>query len=102
MADMVNNPSHYNREGAMETIEEMILLFGIEETKSFCKLNAWKYRARALYKNKEEDMQKSDWYLKKYKQLSQNHTDVANMSLNDNSFYFKNNFYFKQIKTNNE
>jgi hypothetical protein len=65
----VDHPNHYNREGAMETIDEMLLLFGVEEVKSFCKLNAWKYRSRALYKNKEEDMSKSDWYLNKYKEL---------------------------------
>jgi hypothetical protein len=67
----VNHPNHYNREGAMETIDEMILLFGVEETKSFCKLNAWKYRSRAMYKNKEEDMAKSDWYINKYKELDE-------------------------------
>lgn len=67
--DMINRPPHYNREGAMETIDEMVLIFGIEETMSYCKLNAWKYRARALMKNGEEDLKKSDWYLKKYKEL---------------------------------
>ena len=44
--DAVNHPSHYCREGSMECIDEMILLFG-----------------------KEEDMQKSDWYINKYKEL---------------------------------
>ena len=67
--DAVNHPSHYCREGSMECIDEMILLFGNEEVKSFCKLNAWKYRKRALYKNGEEDMRKSDWYINKYKEL---------------------------------
>ena len=65
------NPAHYSREGAMETIDEMILIFGKEEVKSFCKLNAWKYRARALSKNGEEDMQKSDWYPQKFKELNE-------------------------------
>lgn len=68
--DAVNHPSHYCQEGSMECIDEMILLFGAAETMSFCKLNAWKYRKRALYKNGEEDMKKSDWYLAKYKELS--------------------------------
>lgn len=67
--DNVNRPAHYTREGAMETIDEMELLFGIQETKVFCKLNAWKYRARAMYKNGEEDIKKSDWYINKYKEL---------------------------------
>ena len=69
--DMVNHPSHYNREGAMETIDEMQLIFGSIATMNYCLLNAWKYRARALYKNKEEDLQKSDWYLRKYKELKE-------------------------------
>lgn len=47
----------------------MILIFGIKETKVYCKLNAWKYRARALMKNGLEDLKKSDWYLKKYREL---------------------------------
>ncbi len=68
--DAVNHPSHYCRDGAMECIDEMILLFGEEETKSYCKLNAWKYRTRAPYKgNMEQDMKKSDWYIRKYKEL---------------------------------
>lgn len=69
MSENVNHPAHYNREGAMECIDEMILLFGVEETKSFCKLNAWKYRERAINKNGEEDLKKSDWYIAKYKEL---------------------------------
>lgn len=70
MYDNVNNPKHYTgREGAMETIDEMILLFGRQAVMHFCKCNAWKYRARAMYKNGEEDLKKSDWYLAKYKEL---------------------------------
>ena len=70
----VQHPKHYNREGAMECIDEMILIFGIEETKAFCKLNAWKYRYRAADKNGIEDLKKSDWYMKKYKELTQSCT----------------------------
>ena len=67
--DMVNHPSHYCREGAMECIDEMILVFGKEAVKHFCLCNAWKYRYRASDKNGEEDIKKSDWYLKKYEAL---------------------------------
>ena len=67
--DMVNHPSHYNREGAMETIDEMEVLFGAEATFEFCRLNAWKYRARANAKNGKEDMEKSDWYIRKAAEL---------------------------------
>lgn len=68
--EAVNHPEHYNREGAMECIDEMILVFGVEETAIFCKLNAYKYRYRAGAKgDPTEDMKKSDWYMKKYTEL---------------------------------
>ena len=66
--DMVNNPPHYTQ-GGMETIDEMVLIFGKEAVANFCICNAWKYRARALYKNKDEDMKKSYYYINKYKEL---------------------------------
>ena len=65
----VEHPKHYNREGGMECIDEMLLLFGYKETMIFCKLNAWKYRYRAADKNGIEDLKKSDWYLQKYSEL---------------------------------
>lgn len=65
----VDHPSHYNREGGMECIEEMELIFGRRAVISFCLLNAWKYRYRAADKNGVEDIKKSDWYLAKYKEL---------------------------------
>lgn len=65
----VNHPKHYGREGAMECIDEMILVFGVEATMNFCLLNAWKYRYRAADKNGAEDMEKSDWYMTKYAEL---------------------------------
>lgn len=69
--DVVNHPNHYCREGAMECIDEMLLLFGKEAVMHFCLLNAWKYRARALHKNGEQDLQKSDWYIWKYQELKE-------------------------------
>ena len=66
--DMVNHPPHYTQ-GGMECIDEMIMIFGKQAVRSFCLCNAWKYRKRALYKNGQEDMDKSNWYLNKYKEL---------------------------------
>lgn len=66
--DMVNEPPHY--EHGMECIDEMILVFGREAAMNFCLLNCWKYRYRAPYKGDvEENMEKSRWYLNKYKEL---------------------------------
>jgi hypothetical protein len=68
--ETVNHPGHYNREGAMECLDEMVLVFGVEATMHFCLLNAWKYRYRAADKNGIEDLKKSDWYLKEYSRLA--------------------------------
>lgn len=67
--DNVNHPKHYGREGAMECIDEMVLVFGKDAVMEFCLCNAWKYRYRAADKNGAEDLAKSDWYMKKYKEL---------------------------------
>lgn len=69
--DPVNRPKHYNRDGAMESIDEMVLVFGPEAVMHFCLCNAWKYRYRANAKNGEEDLKKSDWYMRKYKELKE-------------------------------
>lgn len=65
--DAVNHPSHY--EHGIECIDEMVLLYGVMETMSFCKLNSHKYRKRALDKGGREDIDKSDWYMKEYAYL---------------------------------
>ena len=44
--------------------DEMILVFGKEAVKDFCKCNAWKYRYREGMKgSKEEDLKKAKNYL---------------------------------------
>ena len=67
--DVIHRPSHYNREGAMESINEMILVFGKEAVKHFCLCNIWKYRYRAADKNGSEDIRKSDEYMRIYERL---------------------------------
>ena len=70
--DMVSRPRHYNREGAIECIDEMVLVFGEEATANFCLLNCWKYRYRSGMKdNGFADIEKSDWYMRKYKELKE-------------------------------
>lgn len=71
IADNVNHPSHYNRDGAMECIDEMLLLFGFEAVKYFCLCNIFKYRYRASDKNGLDDLKKSDWYVAKYKEIEE-------------------------------
>lgn len=67
--DMVNHPPHYNRDGAMECIDEMINVFGKDIVACFCLCNVWKYRYRASDKGHKEDLSKSDYYMDKYKEL---------------------------------
>lgn len=63
--EMVSHPAHYNM-NSVECIHEMILLYGVEETKSFCKLNIHKYRTRSNYKGGDEDTKKADFYMVEY------------------------------------
>ena len=77
MKETINHPDHYTREGALECIDEMLLIFGEEAVMNFCLLNSWKYRYRAADKNGEEDLKKSDWYLAKYKELKEKNTIAA-------------------------
>lgn len=71
----VDHPDHYNREGAIECIDEMVEVFGVAAVRYFCLLNVWKYRFRAAEKNGAEDLKKSDWYMKKYIELKGNDED---------------------------
>ena len=68
--DVVNHPSHYNN-GSMECIDEMTLIFGKEAVMHFCVCNAWKYRYRSNAKNGQEDLDKANWYINKYKELKE-------------------------------
>lgn len=65
--DTVNHPSHYTT--GMECIDEMVLVFGEATVADFCLCNVWKYRKRALHKNGQEDLDKADWYMNKFKEL---------------------------------
>lgn len=65
----VNHPDHYNTH-AMECIDELEIVFGIDAVIDFCKCNAWKYRYRAGNKDDiKQDLAKSDWYINKAKEL---------------------------------
>lgn len=70
--NMVDHPRHYNRENAIECIDEMEMIYGTEALMHFCLLSAHKYRYRTGLKNNGfEDIEKSDWYMKKYKELKE-------------------------------
>lgn len=59
----VDHPSHYNKPGRKECIEEMLDLFGPEAVYWFCTLNAYKYEYRAGEKGPADtDLNKAVWY----------------------------------------
>lgn len=65
MSELVNHPSHYNKSGRKECIEEMLEKYGKTATASFCLLNAYKYLYRAGDKDnnsEEQDRNKAKWY----------------------------------------
>lgn len=69
----VNHPKHYNNYD-VEVIDMMERVFGKEETATFCKLNAFKYRMRAGTKPGQpsgKDLDKERWYLDKAQELGQ-------------------------------
>ena len=66
----VNKQSHYNLY-PIEVIDMMISIFGTEKVKTFCVLNAFKYRMRlALKDDINQDLAKEKWYLEKAKELN--------------------------------
>lgn len=65
--DNVNNPKHY--QGKHGCIEEMIVLFGIEDVKAFCRCNVYKYRYRSEQKNGKQDIEKAEKYVDILKEL---------------------------------
>lgn len=68
--EQVNHPQHYTTYD-VETLDMMIRIWGVQETISFCKLNAFKYRMRAGHKdNAQQDIDKALWYENKMKELS--------------------------------
>lgn len=68
--DNVNHPIHYDT-GKFECIDVMLETQGVEAVKNFCICNAFKYLYRRKSKNGLEDIKKSEWYIKKYIELSE-------------------------------
>lgn len=64
VCESVNHPAHYNN-GLYECIDLMREIYGDEMVRSFCILNAYKYRFRAGKKQgaaAQSDIAKAEWY----------------------------------------
>ena len=62
--DNVNNPAHYGK-GKIECIDYIQDFLTTEEYIGYLRGNIAKYLHRWRYKNKQEDLLKSQWYLKR-------------------------------------
>ena len=69
-SEEINHPDRYAN-GKYECIDVMVDVFGVEATKTFCKLNAFKYLWREERKNGLQDVKKTAWYINKYIELSE-------------------------------
>lgn len=63
-ADAVNNPSHYS-DSTIECIDAMEAMLSPQEFIGYLRGNVFKYQWRYQKKNGIEDLQKSEWCLKK-------------------------------------
>jgi len=63
-ADNVNNPAHYGK-GKIECIDYIEDFLTTEEYIGYLRGNIAKYLHRWRYKNKQEDLLKSQWYLER-------------------------------------
>ena len=66
------HPSHYKKNGDIETIDMMIRIWGEERVADYCEINAFKYRMRMGHKPNQTVMQeykKAKWYEDKAKEL---------------------------------
>lgn len=84
--DIVNHPTHYANNGAMECFDEFVMLYGEEAAMHACLFNVHKYRYRANMKGGNVDQQKSDWYIAKYKELK----EIVDKRKRDKHMMFKN------------
>ena len=68
-SDPVNSPAHYTH-GSVEVFDMMLAIWGAEKVRTYCELNAFKYRMRAGYKaDAAEDIEKAKWYERKAKEI---------------------------------
>lgn len=86
--DNVNHPKHYEGSTSFECIETMLLIFGPEYTLAFCVLNAYKYMWRYEIKNGLEDLDKAQWYIDKFYNISEEY-DCISVDLEDKAIILK-------------
>lgn len=70
--EYVDHPSHYNKPGRKECIEEMIDIWGLAKTALWCEMTAYRYDYRKGDKPDnplEQDEKKAAWYRARSEEL---------------------------------
>lgn len=70
----VNHPSHYQQDGRLECLDELLLMFGKDDVITWCRLTAYKYYYRCGNKSgesAEKDRAKAMFYLNYVKKLQE-------------------------------
>lgn len=70
-ADLVNHPPHYETGLGVECIDVMVATQGAEAVKAYCVCAAFKYLFRHRAKGGDQDVEKAEWYLRKYRELTE-------------------------------
>lgn len=88
MTDMVNNPPHYQLNNGMEVIDIIEAALTEEEFRGYLKGNNLKYIYREPHKgNSEQDVAKSIWYAKRYKEALAKKSKETGIVVGDLVFY---------------
>lgn len=101
--EYVNHPSHYNH-WSEETIDQMIKLFGLQNTINFCEMTAFKYAMRMGFKPDNtvlQDLEKRNWYLDKMNELKNRLTNPSPEPPIKNPYDVQSNNYNKYINKTN-
>lgn len=78
----ITTPDRYAG-GKYEYIDIMIDIFGVEATKHFCFLNAFKCLWKSEKETAKEDVENAVWYLNKYIELGDEDNDTTGSFGND-------------------
>ena len=70
--DMVNHPPHYNQ-GDIECIDAIRAMLSPEEFRGYLRGTSLKYRWRYQYKDGMQDIDKAEWYEKRFKEHEEKH-----------------------------
>lgn len=87
--DNINHPAHYEA-GGYECEKVMEAVFGKEAVAVWSKLNAFKYLWRCDHKQQAptEDIEKAEWYLKKYLELKGGQNGKSDWNKNETAASF--------------